>query len=67
MEVFAKRLKELRKEKGLSQAKLAEVLFVDKSSIAKYETGKSTPSVDMLIKLAEYFKVSTDYLLGLAD
>ena len=67
MEEFAKRLKDLRKEKELSQAELAKALFIDQSSVTKYETCKATPSVEMLIKFAEYFKVSTDYLLGLED
>lgn len=67
MEIFGERLKNLRKEAMLSQEKLAEILHIDKSTIAKYETGKISPSIEMLIILAKYFKVTTDYLLGLED
>lgn len=64
MEIFAERLKELRNENNLSQAKLAKELNVDCSTIAKYETCKISPSVEMLILIARYFKVSVSYLLG---
>ena len=57
----------LRKEKGLSQVELAASLNLDKSTIAKYETDKILPSIPMLIKIARFFEVSTDYLLGLED
>ncbi|MFA5450186.1 MAG: helix-turn-helix transcriptional regulator [Clostridia bacterium] len=57
----------LRKEKGLSQVEFAVSLNLDKSTIAKYETDKILPSVPMLIKIAQFFEVSTDYLLGLED
>ena len=67
MEYFGKKLKELREEKGFTQIQFAKEINVDKSTIAKYETGKILPSTSMLILLARYFKVSTDYLLGLED
>lgn len=67
MEEFGKKLKDLRLELNLSQEKLANELKIDKSTIAKYETNKIKPSVDMLIIIAKYFKVSIDYLLGLND
>ncbi len=60
------RITELRKEKGLSQVGLAKELGVDCSTIAKYETGDRLPDVVMLCKVADYFGVSTDYLLGRA-
>lgn len=62
--IFSQKLAELRKEKGLSQAKAAADLGVDPSTVAKYETGDRVPDVFMLIKIADYFDVSTDYLLG---
>ena len=65
MKIFAQRLKSLRKEIGLSQEALAKKLNLDKSTIAKYETEKISPSIEMLIIFAKFFKVSTDYLLGL--
>ena len=60
------RITELRKEKGLSQVGLAKELGVDCSTIAKYETGDRLPDVVMLCKLASFFGVFTDYLLGRA-
>lgn len=57
----------LRKEKGLNQVEFAKKLNVDKSTVAKYETDKILPSVPMVIKLAQFFDVSTDYLLGLEE
>lgn len=67
MKIFAQRLKSLRKEIGLSQEALAKKLNLDKSTIAKYETEKTSPSIEMLIIFAKFFKVSTDYLLGLEE
>ncbi len=65
MENFGQRIKELREERGITQQKLAKDLNIDKSTIAKYETNAISPSCQMLIILAKYFQVSTDYLLGL--
>ncbi len=67
MEIFAKRLKELRKEQNLSQEKLAIEIKVDKSTIAKYETNKIDPSLEMMLKIAKYFKVPIGYLFGEDD
>ncbi len=67
MEKFGQKLKYLRQEKGLSQVELAERLNVDKSTIAKYETGKIEPSLTMLKSIAIFFDVSADYLLGISD
>lgn len=58
------RIAELRKEKGLSQVALAKRLDVDSSTIAKYETGDRFPDVIMLMKLADFFDVSVDYIIG---
>lgn len=64
---LGERITFLRKEKDLNQVDFALKLNIDKSTIAKYETDKIIPSVPMLIKLAQFFEVSTDYLLGLED
>ncbi len=61
---FKNRLKELRKQKGLTQEQLAKRLWVTKSTISAYEAGNKFPSLDMLIKLSYTFNISTDYLLG---
>ncbi|MBO5925122.1 MAG: helix-turn-helix transcriptional regulator [Clostridia bacterium] len=67
MEIFAKRLKELRKEKGLTQQQIADMLNVRQQSYTRYELNTSEPSYDMLVRIATIFEVSTDYLLGIAD
>lgn len=61
---FGNRIKQLRKQKNLTQEQLAKRLWVTKSMISAYESGVKYPSLDMLIKLAYTFSVSTDYLLG---
>ncbi|MDO6353983.1 helix-turn-helix transcriptional regulator [Caloramator sp. CAR-1] len=61
--MFSQRLKELRKEKMITQAKLAEEIGVTPQNISYFEKGRE-PSYDILIKLADYFKVTTDYLIG---
>lgn len=62
--MFASRLKELRINKGISQLGLAEILGMSQQAIGKWETGKATPDYENLKKLASFFNVSTDYLLG---
>lgn len=61
------RLKELRKEKGISQLKLAMDLSANQNTISRYETGEREADYEMLIKIADYFNVSVDYLLGRTD
>ena len=65
MRDFSEIAKELRKSKNLTQNQLAERLWVKKSIISAYETDARPPSLDMLIKYAKEFNVSTDYLLGI--
>lgn len=57
------RLKEIRKAKGISQLKLALDLNTNQNTISRYETGEREPSIHELIKIADYFHVSVDYLL----
>ena len=64
MSVFAERLKELRKEKGLTQQKVADSLNISQPNYRRWESGERRPSVETLVMLADYFNVSTDYLLG---
>lgn len=58
------RLKELRKEKGISQLKLAFDLNMNQNTISRYETCEREADYETLIKFADYFNVSLDYLLG---
>ncbi len=57
-------IKYLRKEKGMSQKRLASALDVTQQAVGKWETGKSAPDTDMLRKIAEFFKTSVDFILG---
>ena len=61
------RIKELRKEFGLSQVELAAQMEVTKQTISNWENENIQPSIDMLVGLANVFNVTTDYLLGLDD
>lgn len=63
-EVFANRLRELRIAKKLSQTELAEKLGVSRGSISFYENGERTADIDFIYKIAQFFNVSTDFLLG---
>lgn len=62
--MFAKRLRDLREKNNLQQKELAKELDVLEATISMWETGKRVPYSDMLIKLANFFDVSVDYLLG---
>lgn len=64
MTSFGQRFKKLRQEKNLTQEKLAEKFFLNKSSISRYEQNKQLPEIDLLEKIADFFDVSVDYLLG---
>lgn len=61
---FSEKLKQLRKEKGLTQEELALAISKNRSTIAGYETERKEPDHETLRKLADYFDVSIDYLLG---
>lgn len=61
------RLRELRKNKGLKQRELGKLLSLSGVAISLYETGKRQPDTETLRKLANFFGVSTDYLLGETD
>ncbi len=61
------RLKELRKKKNISQLKLALDLNTNQNTISRYETGEREPGIMELIKIADYFNVSVDYLLERTD
>ena len=67
MKEFAERLKMLRQELNLTQNQLAEETKISRSVISEWESGLKIPRLDSLIKLAEFFKCSIDYLAGLED
>jgi len=56
-------IKELRLAKGLNQVELAEKLGITKQSVSNYEKDNIAPSIDMVVKLANFFEVSTDFIL----
>jgi transcriptional regulator with XRE-family HTH domain len=61
--VISERIKELRKAHNWNQAELAEKMSIDSKMISYYENGKYVPSAEVIVKLAEVFDVSIDYLL----
>lgn len=67
MNIFAERLKELRTERGLSQAQLAKETGISCTALCYWETEQRIPNALAIITLAKFFNVSTDYLLGVTD
>lgn len=67
MKIFAERLKELRKEKNLSTLALGKIIGVSDTAICNWENDKHDVRGEQLIRLASFFEVSADYLLGLED
>ncbi|MCR4563631.1 MAG: helix-turn-helix domain-containing protein [Clostridiales bacterium] len=61
---YYRRIKDLREDNDLKQKEIAAVLGIDQRVYSNYETGKREIPVHLLIKLADYYGVSTDYLLG---
>lgn len=64
MDSFGKTLKTLRNNRNISATKLSEDLNIHRGSLSNWETGRRTPDSEMLLKIANYFNVSVDYLLG---
>jgi len=64
---FSERLKYLRKEKEIGQVELAKFLEVSKGIISLWENGEREPTMNSLMRLAKFFHVSVDYLVGLED
>lgn len=59
------RVRDLRKARNITQVQLARTLCVSKQSVSNWENDNILPSIEMLVRIAKYFSVSTDYLLGL--
>ncbi len=64
---IGKIIRDLRKDKGLTQTQLAQKISTTQDTISLWELGKSYPDIINLIKLSKFFGVSTDYMLGLKD
>lgn len=65
--VFPSRLRELMEDRGVNQKELAAIIGMRPQTVSLYTGGQSTPDINCLRKIAEYFHVSTDWLIGLAD
>ncbi len=65
--MIGERIKTLRKENNLSQEILAQKINSNQKQISKWETGNIEPNIDALTRLADYFEVSVDYLIGRTD
>lgn len=61
------RIRDLREDRDLRQIDVAEATGIDQKTLSNYETGKTNPDSTAIIKLAQFFSVSTDYLLGLEN
>lgn len=62
--ILSERIHELRMRQGYTQVSLAKKLGVSKQAVSNWENGNIQPSIDMLIRIADLFSVTTDYLLG---
>lgn len=60
---IADRILNLRKQKGISQEELANIIGVSRQSVSKWESEQSTPDIEKIILLSEFFGVTTDYIL----
>ena len=65
--IIGERIKELRAEYNLSQAKLGDVLMVSQDTISLWENNKALPNTEYIILMCKIFDISADYLLGLTD
>lgn len=65
--MLGNRIKQLREEKGIKQDDLAKILSISPSAVGMYERDEREPNDEITLKLAEYFQVTTDYLLGKSD
>lgn len=61
------RIRELREDRDLRQSDVSQITGIDQRTLSNYETGKTNPDSFAIIKLAEFFEVSTDYLLGVSN
>jgi len=64
---MANRLRDLREDADLNQTQLAKILGMSQTGYSKYETGENDIPTQVLIKLAQFYKTSIDYILGVSD
>lgn len=64
---IGEKIRRLRIQKGMSQARLGEALSVSQDTISLWETGKSLPDIETLVRICAIFDVTSDYLLGLSQ
>ncbi|MBQ3040707.1 MAG: helix-turn-helix transcriptional regulator [Clostridia bacterium] len=64
---YKNRLKDVREDRDLKQSDIAILLDTTQEQISKYETGKQLMGIDKYIKLAQYYNISIDYLVGITD
>lgn len=64
---FGNRIKALRERRGIKQGQFADDIGITRQSMSNYESGKHSPDIDVIIKIADYFECSADYLLGLSE
>lgn len=65
--MLSERIRSLRNNRGISQVELAEALHVTKQCVSNWENNNIQPSIEVLVKIARYFSVRADYLLGFDD
>lgn len=64
---FGNRLKTLREQQGMKQGQFADMIGISRQSMSNYESGKHSPDVDVIVKMAHALNCSTDYLMGLDE
>lgn len=64
IEIFRQKLKKARKDTGFTQAEVCKEINIPRSTLANYETGRTQPDLETLAKLADFYEVSIDWLLG---
>jgi len=67
MRIFGERLRELRKKRGITQKQLATKFKISESAVGMYERGEREPPLELINRLADFFDVPTDWLLGRSD
>ena len=67
MKIFGERIRALRESLNFSQVKFAETFGIGQSSVVRYEKGEASPTLELLVKIADYYDVSLDYILGRTD